>query len=60
MRTPSIGAIGRKINIGDKVKASKSYGGRTGKVVDIVGSFIVVKTKEGRESYHESDLKVIG
>jgi len=48
-----------EIEIGDKVKASKEYGGASGKVVDIKGSFIVVKTKEGNESYHESDLKVL-
>lgn len=48
-----------KIQIGDQVKASKEYGGLKGKVVDIRGSFIVVKTKEGNESYHESDLTVL-
>jgi hypothetical protein len=48
-----------EIEIGDKVKASKEYGGLSGDVVDIKGSFIVVKTKEGNKSYHESDLKVL-
>jgi len=48
-----------EIEIGDKVKASKEYGGLPGEVVDIKGSFIVVKTKEGNQSYHESDLKVL-
>jgi hypothetical protein len=48
-----------EIEVGDKVKASKEYGGLSGIVVDIRGSFIVVKTKEGNESYHESDLKVL-
>jgi hypothetical protein len=48
-----------EIEIGDKVKASKEYGGLSGEVVDIKGSFIVVKTKEGNQSYHESDLKVL-
>ena len=48
-----------EIEIGDKVKASKEYGGLSGEVVDIRGSFIVVKTKEGNQSYHESDLKVL-
>ncbi len=48
-----------EIEIGDKVKASKEYGGLSGEVVDIIGSFIVVKTKEGNKSYHESDLKVL-
>jgi hypothetical protein len=48
-----------EIEIGDKVKASKEYGGLSGDVVDIKGSFIVVKTKEGNKSYHESNLKVL-
>jgi hypothetical protein len=48
-----------EIEIGDKVKASKEYGGLLGTVVDIRGSFIVVKTKEGNKSYHESDLQVL-
>jgi len=48
-----------EIEIGDRVKVSKEYGGLSGVVVDIRGSFIVVKTKEGNESYHESDLKVL-
>ena len=48
-----------EIEVGDKVKASKEYGDLSGEVVDIKGSFIVVKTKEGDKSYHESDLKVL-
>ena len=48
-----------EIEIGDKVQASKEYGGSSGEVVDIKGSFVVVKTKEGNKSYHESDLKVL-
>jgi hypothetical protein len=48
-----------EIEIGDKVVADKEYGGAKGEVVDIRGSFIVVKTKEGNESYHESDLKIL-
>lgn len=48
-----------EIEVGDKVKASKAYGGLSGEVVDIKGSFIVVKTKEGNQSYHESDLQVL-
>jgi hypothetical protein len=48
-----------EIKIGDKVKASKEYGGDKGEVVDIRGSFIIVKTKKGNESYHESDLTVL-
>ena len=52
-------AIICEIEVGDKVKASKEYGNLPGEVVDIKGSFIVVKTKEGNKSYHESDLKVL-
>jgi hypothetical protein len=48
-----------EIEIGDKVQASKEYGGSSGEVVDIKGSFVVIKTKEGNKSYHESDLKVL-
>jgi len=48
-----------EIEIGDKVKASKEYGGLSGEVTDIKGSFIIVKTKEGNKSYHESNLKVL-
>jgi hypothetical protein len=48
-----------EIEVGDKVTASKEYGGLSGEVVDIKGSFVVVKTKEGNKSYHESDLKVL-
>ena len=48
-----------EIEVGDQVKASKEYGGLSGEVVDVKGSFIVVKTKEGNQSYHESDLKVL-
>lgn len=48
-----------EIEIGDRVKATKEYGGLPGEVVDIRGSFIIVKTKEGNQSYHESDLKVL-
>jgi len=48
-----------EIEVGDQVKASKEYGGLSGEVVDVRGSFIVVKTKEGNKSYHESDLEVL-
>jgi hypothetical protein len=65
MRTGNvmIGAVAKRISSkfeeGDRVKIAKEYGGGTGKVVQVVGSFIVVKTKRGDESYHSSDLKVI-
>jgi hypothetical protein len=48
------------LEVGDKVKASKEYGGLSGEVVDIKGSFVVVKTKKGTKSYHESDLNKEG
>lgn len=48
-----------EIEVGDQVKASKEYGGLSGEVVDVRGSFIVVKTKEGNKSYHKSDLEVL-
>ncbi len=48
-----------EIEIGDEVEAFKEYGGLSGEVVDIIGSFIVVQTEEGNKSYHESDLKVL-
>ena len=48
-----------EIEIGDKVKASKEYGGLSGEVVDIKGSFITVETKKGNKSYHEPNLKVL-
>jgi hypothetical protein len=57
-----IGAIKRissKFEEGDRVKIAKEYGGGTGKVVQVVGGFVVVKTKRGDESYHSSNLKVI-
>jgi hypothetical protein len=48
---------GGTIEIGDKVKASKEYGGKSGVVVDKIGSFVVVENSKGvSESYHESDL----
>ena len=47
------------LDIGSKVKIAKEYGGGKGTVEDIKGSFVVVKTKKGNESYHESDLKPV-
>ena len=47
------------LDIGSKVKIAKEYGGGKGTVEDIKGSFVVVKTKDGNESYHESDLKPV-
>jgi len=58
-----IGAIKRissKFEEGDRVKIDKEYGGGTGKVVDVRGSFITIKTtKRGDEIHHESNLKLI-
>tara|TARA_R110000868_G_scaffold407845_1_gene689683 strand:- start:1791 stop:1949 length:159 start_codon:yes stop_codon:yes gene_type:complete len=48
-----------KLYIGSIVKISKQYGGGNGTVEDIRGSFAVVKTKKGNESFHESDLTKI-
>jgi hypothetical protein len=45
-----------KIEIGDKVKIKKEYGGGSGKVVEINKSYVVVKTSKGNKSYHMSDL----
>lgn len=57
------GSIGNKmehggsIEIGDRVKASKEYGGKSGKVIDKRGSYVVVEYSNGdSDSYHESDL----
>ena len=48
-----------KISIGDKVKASKEYGGKSGVVTDIRGSFVTVEYSNGdSDSYHESDLTI--
>lgn len=48
-----------KISIGDKVKASKEYGGKSGVVTDIRGSFITVEYSNGdSDTYHESDLTI--
>lgn len=41
------------VQIGDKVKISKDYGGARGKVVQKKGSFIVL---DNGESYHQSDV----
>lgn len=58
-----IGAVAKRISSrfeeGDKVRIAKEYGGGTGKIVDFVGNFIIVKTKNGNESHHSSHLKVI-
>lgn len=41
------------VQVGDKVKISKDYGGARGKVVQKKGSFIVL---DNGESYHQSDV----
>jgi hypothetical protein len=49
--------MGGNIEIGDKVKATKAYGGKSGVVIDKRGSFIIIEDSKGEtESYHESDL----
>ena len=45
-----------EVEIGDKVKINKEYGGGKGKVTNKIGSFIVVNGK----SYHESDVEKLG
>jgi len=50
---------GGKISIGDKVRASKEYGGKSGVVTDVTGSFVSVEYSNGdSDSYHESDLTI--
>jgi len=49
-------AKGGQIEIGDYVKIKETYGGGSGIVEDIMNNFVVVKTKEGKKSYHLSDL----
>lgn len=46
-------AIQESVEVGDRVKISKDYGGAKGKVVQKKGSFIVL---DNGESYHESDV----
>jgi hypothetical protein len=66
MRTGNImiGAVAKRISSkfeeGDRVKIAKEYGGGTGKIIDVRGSFITIKTtKRGDEIHHSSNLKVI-
>ena len=66
MRTGNvmIGAVAKRISSkfeeGDRVKIAKEYGGGTGKIIDVRGSFITVKTtRRGDEIHHSSNLKVI-
>ena len=49
-------AEGGEIEIGDYVKIKETYGGGSGTVEDIMNNFVIVKTKEGKKSYHKSDL----
>ena len=44
-----------EVEIGDRVKIDKTYGGGEGEVKDKIGSFVVVNDK----SYHESDVDKI-
>ena len=45
--------LAEAVEVGDRVKISKSYGGAKGTVVDKRGSFIIL---DNGESYHESDV----
>jgi len=49
-------AEGGQIGIGDYVIIKESYGGGDGIVEDVMNNFAIVKTKEGKKSYHVSDL----
>jgi hypothetical protein len=51
-------AKGGELSIGDKVTIDNNYGGGSGVVSDIYGSFIVVETKDGKQSFHESNLSL--
>ena len=44
-----------EVEVGDKVKINKEYGGGKGEIEDKVGSFVIVNGK----SYHESDVETI-
>lgn len=44
-----------EVEVGDKVKINKEYGGGKGEIEDKVGSFVIVNGK----SYHESDVEKI-
>ena len=44
-----------EVEIGDRVKIDKNYGGGRGTVDDKVGGYVIINGK----SYHESDVKVI-
>ena len=50
-----------KLQIGSKVKIATMYGGGSGYVEEIVGSFVIVKTNSNEKiSIHESDLTDTG
>ena len=47
--------INESVQVGDRVKIKKEYGGAKGEVTDKNGSFIIVNNK----SYHESDVEKV-
>jgi hypothetical protein len=49
-------ADGGQIDKGDYVIIKESYGGGDGIVEDVMNNFAIVKTKEGKKSYHVSNL----
>jgi hypothetical protein len=51
-------AKGGELSIGDKVTIDNNYGGGSGVVSDIYQSFIIVETKDGKQSFHESNLSL--
>ena len=44
---------------GHKVRINPAYGGGTGVIQEIKRGFATVKTKDGVESFHLSDLKIV-
>ena len=49
-----------KLQIGSKVKIDTMYGGGSGYVKEIVGSFVIVKTTSNKTIYfHESNLQSV-
>lgn len=53
--------MGRKLRIGDSVRIAPAYGGGIGVVIEIApsGKFADIKTMEGIQSFHISDLTLI-
>lgn len=53
-------SVGSTFNVGDKVKISKEYGGGTGTIQEMRGSFFTIEKTNGKlEYHHESHLTKI-